>query len=200
MGGASAAPALVDGEEDVFVDHVDGLPGDAALKIFGVRKQLCVRPGPGPGEDPAAYAALAMKEREECVAAEETFASDGAELHPGAGDVTTLNKPRRQRTPEPPSARPPRDPDQTAGGEAYFMANWRWFLQWNLKKDPDEILKKLDNNQNRSGKPFDVYGFYRAVVSRGGYQDEDFAKANICLLYTSPSPRDATLSRMPSSA
>ena len=25
-------------------------------------------------------------------------------------------------------------------------------------------------------------------------------KANICLLYTSPSPRDATLSRMPSSA
>ena len=26
------------------------------------------------------------------------------------------------------------------------------------------------------------------------------AKAGICLLYTSPSPRDATLSRMPSSA
>ena len=41
-------------------------------------------------------------------------------------------------------------------------------------------------------------------------QSEDFltndyrlacqAKINICLLYTSPSPRDATLSRMPSSA
>ena len=29
---------------------------------------------------------------------------------------------------------------------------------------------------------------------------EDFAIDNICLLYTSPSPRDATLSRMPSSA
>ena len=27
-----------------------------------------------------------------------------------------------------------------------------------------------------------------------------FDKANSCLLYTSPSPRDATLSRMPSSA
>ena len=26
------------------------------------------------------------------------------------------------------------------------------------------------------------------------------ARANVCLLYTSPSPRDATLSRMPSSA
>ena len=182
-----APPALVDGEEDVFVDHVDGLPGDPALKIFGVRKQLCVRPGPGPGEDPAAYVALAKKEREECVAAEETFVSDGAELQPGVGDVTTLNKPRRQKTPEPPPERiqhpiPPRNPDQTAGGEPYFMANWRWFLEWNLKKDPDEILKKLDNNQNRSGKPFDVYGFYSAVVSRGGYQDEDFAKANISMV------------------
>ena len=27
-----------------------------------------------------------------------------------------------------------------------------------------------------------------------------YDKSNICLLYTSPSPRDATLSRMPSSA
>ena len=30
--------------------------------------------------------------------------------------------------------------------------------------------------------------------------DEAIKKYNICLLYTSPSPRDATLSRMPSSA
>ena len=29
---------------------------------------------------------------------------------------------------------------------------------------------------------------------------ETIEKSNICLLYTSPSPRDATLSRMPSSA
>ena len=28
----------------------------------------------------------------------------------------------------------------------------------------------------------------------------ELANTNICLLYTSPSPRDATLSRMPSSA
>ena len=31
-------------------------------------------------------------------------------------------------------------------------------------------------------------------------QIEDFVHKEICLLYTSPSPRDATLSRMPSSA
>ena len=29
---------------------------------------------------------------------------------------------------------------------------------------------------------------------------QQFTQGNICLLYTSPSPRDATLSRMPSSA
>ena len=31
-------------------------------------------------------------------------------------------------------------------------------------------------------------------------EDEDMTLANVCLLYTSPSPRDATLSRMPASA
>ena len=32
------------------------------------------------------------------------------------------------------------------------------------------------------------------------YSDKNFYMAYACLLYTSPSPRDATLSRMPSSA
>ena len=31
-------------------------------------------------------------------------------------------------------------------------------------------------------------------------QQQDLRQVDICLLYTSPSPRDATLSRMPSSA
>ena len=42
------------------------------------------------------------------------------------------------------------------------------------------------NRRNRSGQ------------TRGYHQDRD--QVNSCLLYTSPSPRDATLSRMPSSA
>ena len=33
-----------------------------------------------------------------------------------------------------------------------------------------------------------------------GYHSQDPLKSTSCLLYTSPSPRDATLSRMPSSA
>ena len=40
------------------------------------------------------------------------------------------------------------------------------------------------------------------VVGRGGdgSEEETIARCSDCLLYTSPSPRDATLSRMPSSA
>ena len=36
--------------------------------------------------------------------------------------------------------------------------------------------------------------------TRGGKLTAGLSGANTCLLYTSPSPRDATLSRMPSSA
>ena len=45
-------------------------------------------------------------------------------------------------------------------------------------------------------------GTYRVTDGRGGagYGTQRFAPLNSCLLYTSPSPRDATLSRMPSSA
>ena len=60
-------------------------------------------------------------------------------------------------------------------------------------------------------KLFDVYPLYAVTPVRGedvfvydqngqGYLDLYGGHAVICLLYTSPSPRDATLSRMPSSA
>ena len=44
-----------------------------------------------------------------------------------------------------------------------------------------------------------------SALSASGHDDthdshEDFTLIYACLLYTSPSPRDATLSRMPSSA
>ena len=38
------------------------------------------------------------------------------------------------------------------------------------------------------------------VVPNGGAVGDATRMFNVCLLYTSPSPRDATLSRMPSSA
>ena len=41
-----------------------------------------------------------------------------------------------------------------------------------------------------------------SVIDTGGYArtKEDIFESEICLLYTSPSPRDGLLSRMPSSA
>ena len=46
----------------------------------------------------------------------------------------------------------------------------------------------------------DELGFQSYYLSTGGYGLTDGDQFGVCLLYTSPSPRDATLSRMPSSA
>ena len=43
-------------------------------------------------------------------------------------------------------------------------------------------------------------GLYDARGLEGGLELRFRIRVRICLLYTSPSPRDATLSRMPSSA
>ena len=55
-----------------------------------------------------------------------------------------------------------------------------------------------------SGNAADMLKQYGQAVPEqqplSSLEDAQAAKAKICLLYTSPSPRDATLSRMPSSA
>ena len=59
--------------------------------------------------------------------------------------------------------------------------------------DQNQVNKNLDSNSS----------FDRQVIANQKSINENIPLANkpeICLLYTSPSPRDATLSRMPSSA
>ena len=53
-----------------------------------------------------------------------------------------------------------------------------------------DIIRELESHANESDT---------LLSGRFGPPDE-LAKQYLCLLYTSPSPRDATLSRMPSSA
>ena len=60
-----------------------------------------------------------------------------------------------------------------------------------LNKEPEALAN--EETRLRDGVRDAAVRHYRAFVDAGGcYQS--------CLLYTSPSPRDATLSRMPSSA
>ena len=61
--------------------------------------------------------------------------------------------------------------------------------EWEFKIDVKDVIKNSD----------DLNGFEKlAARAFSGIIEEALNKT--CLLYTSPSPRDATLSRMPSSA
>ena len=71
------------------------------------------------------------------------------------------------------------------------------------------IRSGLSNQNTQIVGVFDVTDIDETFLKKAGLpntvktsQEESFiaADAIICLLYTSPSPRDATLSRMPSSA
>ena len=71
---------------------------------------------------------------------------------------------------------------------------------YGLKEEINDALSKEHFHATLSGA-----GDTSVVYARTGYlgfmiKSEDNAKSKGCLLYTSPSPRDATLSRMPSSA
>ena len=63
-----------------------------------------------------------------------------------------------------------------------------------LTRLPDPVLQQLENFDDPTSGVNDAF----KPVTR--YWDRICHPAQICLLYTSPSPRDATLSRMPSSA
>ena len=60
------------------------------------------------------------------------------------------------------------------------------------------IISRLDKLVKESGG--NVHRSENIGNRKLAYPIQDQFKASYCLLYTSPSPRDATLSRMPSSA
>ena len=66
-----------------------------------------------------------------------------------------------------------------AGGKEFFLANWALFLKTEKGMSLERVIEHLNVKQKRSGKPFDVYGFYRALVTRGGYRHRELAKENL---------------------
>ena len=69
-----------------------------------------------------------------------------------------------------------------------------WNFQDSYTKLPSIFYSKV-NPENFSNKKLVLFN---SDLARD--LNLDFSKYDDCLLYTSPSPRDATLSRMPSSA
>ena len=81
---------------------------------------------------------------------------------------------------------------------------------WLMKSEPDVWSIEQQIKAGAKGAPWDGVRNYQAAKNLKSMKKGDqcfFYHSNIgkeivgiCLLYTSPSPRDATLSRMPSSA
>ena len=59
-----------------------------------------------------------------------------------------------------------------------------------------KIMEVLASTAIQEEAHFSAEDIYKELISN----NEDIGLATICLLYTSPSPRDGLLSRMPSSA
>ena len=81
---------------------------------------------------------------------------------------------------------------------AIFLQNPVWSSSGHLNAGVKDESNSLEGVKPALGATSDLY------FSEGGhhrkFSGKLFGKPNVCLLYTSPSPRDATLSRMPSSA
>ena len=70
-----------------------------------------------------------------------------------------------------------------------------------LDQRAETIRKQLDETQNlREEAQAALASYQRQQRDALAEADEIVAQAKVCLLYTSPSPRDGLLSRMPSSA
>ena len=73
----------------------------------------------------------------------------------------------------------------------FFCLPYHLYMKQLWKKNPEKSWEKA--------RKF-VSGFFRFELKLSGCKVNVIGKENICLLYTSPRPRDRTRYRMPSSA
>ena len=79
----------------------------------------------------------------------------------------------------------------------------REYIQQCIEKDEQAHLQDINNKNKKRLQHQELNQVLAGQMNEKRMRQENDARANksyICLLYTSPSPRDATLSRMPSSA
>ena len=117
-----------------------------------------------------------------------------------------LEKPRPGESPLPPAARQPEETDspQSPSPDVEDGADTQPHRQKMLVQFPFQKRKAAGPQETPSRESTGRFGVpsdkddESVVTVSDDESDNDGAKT--CLLYTSPSPRDATLSRMPSSA
>ena len=82
-----------------------------------------------------------------------------------------------------------------------FSKKVKWYKEFGL--DNTSIEAKTKHEEKKYSIEFTPEGILEDVeikIKSAEISSSVFANIQTCLLYTSPSPRDATLSRMPSSA
>ena len=86
------------------------------------------------------------------------------------------------------------------GMKATFQAYGNWLHRWDFDNNGIYDTPWINEKEIRHvyAKPYN--GFAKLQVKNGNETDESLIRVIACLLYTSPSPRDRTRSRMPSSA
>ena len=94
----------------------------------------------------------------------------------------------------------------------YFIANWKMFGDIKSLNSLNKVLKFSRNKKNNKFRliycpPYTLRNLFHKKIKNSNIElgaqnchEEEVSGPFTCLLYTSPSPRDATLSRMPSSA
>ena len=78
-----------------------------------------------------------------------------------------------------------------------FTVGWGWVPEYGSSEDPEHFENLLSYSPLHNLK--DGVEYPATMITTADHDDR-IVPAHSCLLYTSPSPRDATLSRMPSSA
>ena len=87
-----------------------------------------------------------------------------------------------------------------SNGNHVYYGRYSYFLE-EARGEFFRYLGITFNDYHKNGYLFPVSEFQLKYFAPAEYDDELIIECNItCLLYTSPSPRDRTRSRMPSSA
>ena len=76
----------------------------------------------------------------------------------------------------------------------------KWWTDWEFGTVPKECLPPSGIVVSEDGKDICAGGLYIGEGTQFGFMEWIVTDKSACLLYTSPSPRDAHESRMPSSA